>query len=185
MVIKSRSLFFLTFTIIFSLVLSACGAPSTPVGSIAPSEPAGDVIPPIDVNKSITIVIPEDPPSFNPFVADTGYDSLVMELVMLGLADLDPNGNAFPELAAELPSLVEWVNANSGVIFILWDEGNGGLNIPIIAAGPGVKKNYESLESYDHGSLTKTVETIFGLPILPAVQEKETFSDMFEPGQFP
>ena len=52
--------------------------------------------------EGIVIIIPEDPPSFNPAVADTGYDYLVMELVMLGLSDIDPNGNVFPELAAEL-----------------------------------------------------------------------------------
>jgi peptide/nickel transport system substrate-binding protein len=58
-----------------------------------------------DSNKSITIVIAEDPPSFNPIVADTGFDALVMELVMLGMTDVDPEGNVFPELAAELPTL--------------------------------------------------------------------------------
>jgi len=55
-------------------------------------------------NEGIVIVIPEDPPSFNPVTADTGYDSLVMELTMLGLSDIDPSGNVFPELAAELPT---------------------------------------------------------------------------------
>ena len=43
-------------------------------------------------DSSITIVIPEDPPTFNAAATDTGYDSLVMELVMLGLADIDPYG---------------------------------------------------------------------------------------------
>ena len=62
-------------------------------------------------HKSITIVIPEEPPSFNPIIADTGYDALVMEMVMLGLSDIDPQGNVFPELAAELPTL-----ANGGVV---------------------------------------------------------------------
>jgi peptide/nickel transport system substrate-binding protein len=59
----------------------------------------------------IVIAIPEDPPNFNASVADTGYDALVMELVMLGLADIDPEGNVFPELAAELPTV-----ENGGVI---------------------------------------------------------------------
>ena len=40
--------------------------------------------------EGIVIVIAEDPPSFNPAIADTGYDYLVMELVMLGLTDIDP-----------------------------------------------------------------------------------------------
>ncbi len=55
--------------------------------------------------KDITIVIPEDPPSFNPIIIDSGYDALVMELVMLGLSDIDPDGKVFPELAAELPTI--------------------------------------------------------------------------------
>jgi peptide/nickel transport system substrate-binding protein len=62
-------------------------------------------------DKEIVIVIAEDPPSFNPVIADTGYDYLVMELAMLGLADIDPNGNVFPELAAELPT-----HENGGVV---------------------------------------------------------------------
>ena len=62
-------------------------------------------------DKGIIIVIAEDPPSFNPVIADTGYDYLVMELAMLGLADVDPNGNVFPELAAELPT-----HENGGVV---------------------------------------------------------------------
>ncbi|MFN8384025.1 MAG: peptide ABC transporter substrate-binding protein [Anaerolineales bacterium] len=59
---------------------------------------------PASNSKNITIVIPEDPPSFNPIITDTGYDALVMELVMLGLSDIDPEGNVFPELASELPT---------------------------------------------------------------------------------
>jgi ABC-type antimicrobial peptide transport system permease subunit len=37
-------------------------------------------------------------------VADTGYDALIMELVMLSMTDVDPQGNVLPELAAELPT---------------------------------------------------------------------------------
>jgi peptide/nickel transport system substrate-binding protein len=60
---------------------------------------------------SIVFAIPEDPPSFNAAVADTGYDALVMELALLGLAEIDPEGNVFPELAAELPT-----QENGGVV---------------------------------------------------------------------
>ena len=95
---KSRSLFFLSSIIILSIILSACGgkvqqATAAPDANVT-TEPA------VASNKNIRIVIAEDPPSFNPIVADTGYDALVMELVMLGLTDIDPNGNVFAELAA-------------------------------------------------------------------------------------
>jgi peptide/nickel transport system substrate-binding protein len=82
----------------------------------APTEAAPTEAAPVEETKpaeetSIVIVIPEDPPSFNATVADTGYDALVMELVMLGLADIDHEGNVFPELAAELPTV-----QNGGVV---------------------------------------------------------------------
>ena len=71
--------------------------------------------------SQIVIVIAEDPPSFNATMTDTGYDALVMELVMLGLSDIDPNGNIYPELAAELPTV-----ENGGVII---DEENGTMDV--------------------------------------------------------
>ena len=131
---KTRSLLFLSFTIILSLVLTACGASSQQLPSTtnnATDEPVGSSA----SDKSITIVIAEDPPSFNPMVADTGYDAMVMELALLGMTDIDPNGNVFAELAAELPTV-----ENGGVVIdedagtmsvtwnmredILWQDGN-------------------------------------------------------------
>ena len=75
MVTSTRTLLFLTVTIIASHLLVACQA-------VTVAEP-----PASDPGENITIVIAEDPPSFNPMVADTGYDALVMELVMLGKTD--------------------------------------------------------------------------------------------------
>lgn len=71
--------------------------------------------------STIVIVVAEEPPSFNPIITDAGYDSLVMELVMLGLADLDPEGNVFPELAAKLPTV-----ENGGVVM---DEEAGTMDV--------------------------------------------------------
>jgi peptide/nickel transport system substrate-binding protein len=73
--------------------------------------------------SSVVIVIPEDPPSFNAMISDTGYDALVMELVLLGLTDLDPNGNVVPELAACLPTVENGdviVDENSGSMDVTW-----------------------------------------------------------------
>lgn len=87
---KTCTLLLLTIMVILSVLLAACQpAAQQPSIEETPSSSASD--------KSITIVIAEDPPSFNPMVADTGYDALVMELVMLGLTDI--------ELAAELPTV--------------------------------------------------------------------------------
>jgi len=111
---KTRTLLFLTIMVIFSLLLAAC-QPSA-------QQPGTEETPSASTSeKSITIVIAEDPPSFNPMVADTGYDALVMELVMLGMTDIDPQGNVFPELAAELPTI-----ENDGVVI---DEDAGTMSV--------------------------------------------------------
>ena len=93
-----------------------------PTEAPAPTEAPPPTEPPaVEEETSITIVIPEDPPNFNAAVADTGYDALVMELVLLGLADIDAEGNIFPELAAELPTL-----ENGGVVI---DEENWTMDV--------------------------------------------------------
>jgi peptide/nickel transport system substrate-binding protein len=74
------------------------------VSDTEPALPATEEIPP-EEKSSITILIPEDPPSFNAIVGDTGYDSLVMNLVMLGLTGVDPEGSVYTELAEELPTI--------------------------------------------------------------------------------
>jgi peptide/nickel transport system substrate-binding protein len=79
--------------------------------------------PPASDQNSITIVIPEDPPSFNPIITDAGYDSLVMELAMLGLSDVDPDGNVFPELAADLPTTENGdvvIDEDAGTMAVTW-----------------------------------------------------------------
>jgi peptide/nickel transport system substrate-binding protein len=73
--------------------------------------------------STIVIVVAEEPPSFNPVITDAGYDSLVMELVMLGLTDIDPNGKVFPELAAELPSVENGdvvMDQEAGTMSVTW-----------------------------------------------------------------
>ena len=111
---QKRTLLFLTVTVIASLLLAACqpAAPGEPNASASPTS-----------EKNITIVIAEDPPSFNPIVADTGYDALVMELVMLGLTDVDPQGKVFPELAAELPTVDNGgvkIDEEAGTMSVTW-----------------------------------------------------------------
>ena len=100
--IKSLSLVFAVI-LVFSLPGCQPGGktPTAPGGAPSPSAPGTQGA---AQESTIVIVVAEEPPSFNPVIPDAGYDSLVMELVMLGLSDVDPDGNVFPELAAELPT---------------------------------------------------------------------------------
>jgi peptide/nickel transport system substrate-binding protein len=90
--------------LVFSLLGCQAGGKTTvvPTGVQSPSAPGTQGA---AQASTIVIVIAEEPPSFNPVITDAGFDSLAMELVMLGLTDVDPNGNVFPELAAELPTV--------------------------------------------------------------------------------
>jgi peptide/nickel transport system substrate-binding protein len=65
----------------------------------------------VDVLEDAIIVpIPIDPPSFNAYLNDTGYEALVGELIYGALAEIGPDGNYYPELAVDLPTL-----ANGGL----------------------------------------------------------------------
>jgi peptide/nickel transport system substrate-binding protein len=83
----------------------------------APAEPAPaeeaepEAEPEMAEETSITILIPEDPTGFNGLVTDTGYEQTLMELALLGLTDIDPQGEIFLEMAAEMPTL-----DNGGVV---------------------------------------------------------------------
>jgi peptide/nickel transport system substrate-binding protein len=93
----------------------AAAAPAT----AAPATAAPAVAAP--PTTSITVVIPEDPPSFNAVISDTGYDALVMHMVLLGMTGVDPQGNVYPVLAKELPSV-----GNGGVVL---DEKTGSMDV--------------------------------------------------------
>jgi peptide/nickel transport system substrate-binding protein len=72
---------------------------------------------------SITIVIPDEPPSFNAVISDTGYDGLVMHMVLLGMTGIDPQGNIYPVLAEELPTTDNGevvVNAQKSTMDVTW-----------------------------------------------------------------
>ncbi|HEY7374880.1 MAG TPA: alkaline phosphatase family protein [Polyangia bacterium] len=89
-------------------------------------------------------------------------------------------------LASNLPPLIDYANAHAGVIFIVWDEPEGGSPVmPFFAIGPNVKPGYTSSVTFTHSSLLKTVEEIFGLPVLPTVAGATDFADLFQPGTLP
>ncbi|MBI5935014.1 MAG: peptide ABC transporter substrate-binding protein [Chloroflexi bacterium] len=85
----------LALVLFFSMV--GCQGGAAPTQSGTETQGAGE-------ESTIVIVVADEPPSFNPIITDAGFDSLAMELVMLGLTDVDPDGDIFPELAAELPN---------------------------------------------------------------------------------
>jgi phosphatidylinositol-3-phosphatase len=85
-------------------------------------------------------------------------------------------------LRAELPAMISYANAHDGVIFLAWDEGKGTRKLPFLAVGKSVRKGFAGPAQYDHGSIIKTVERIFGLPVLEAVKGSRDLAGLFEAG---
>ena len=88
-------------------------------------------------------------------------------------------------LAGELPAILTWANAHQGVVFIVWDEGEVTAKLPFIALGTGVVPGATSNVEFNHKSFVKSLELIFGLPILPTVSSANTFDSLFAVGAFP
>jgi peptide/nickel transport system substrate-binding protein len=103
---KTKKFVLLAMTGIAILILASL-AGCTPGATDTPKPPE---------ETSIIIVIPEDPISFNGVATFTGYERFAQEMVMLSLAEADPNGEIYPELAVELPT-----EENGGVV-VDWDE---------------------------------------------------------------
>jgi len=75
-----------------------------------------------------------------------------------------------------------------GVIFITWDEGEGGSApgdtkdgpIGMIVLSPNAKVGYQNSIHYDHGSTLRTVEEIFKVsPMLGGAANQTDLSDLF------
>ena len=87
-------------------------------------------------------------------------------------------------LKAELPAMIGWANHSKAVIFLVWDEGHETRKLPFLAIGPQVRKGYAGPVAYDHGSIIRTVEKVFGLPVLGTVRGSRDLGDLFQAGAF-
>ena len=103
--------------VLLTLFVSGCGpAAAPPPPEEPPAAPADTPTPTTPPpappeETSIVILVPEDPGVFNSLVTDSGYQQMLMELVLLGLTDIDPEGEFYLELAAEMPTI-----ENGGVV---------------------------------------------------------------------
>ena len=70
--LKRKGLLFFAIAGMLAVLITSCAPATTP--------------PP--ATKSIVIAIPEDPPSFNAIVGDTGYDALVSLKLLEGIVDI-------------------------------------------------------------------------------------------------
>jgi len=86
-------------------------------------------------------------------------------------------------LMRELPALMlspAFANSRS-LLVITFDEGDGASDrVATILAGGGVKAGFESAATYDHYSLLRTVESLWGLaPLAPGDERATPMTDFF------
>src|SRR4030042_4027903 len=131
---KSKWFTLLAILVVIGILTSACAqatAEPTQKPPVTEETEEPPVVEPTQVpeptvapeKSQIVVVLAEDPPSFNAAVNQSGFDVLVMELTMLGLADFDEVGNAFPELAAELPTVENGevvIDEEAGTMDVTW-----------------------------------------------------------------
>jgi peptide/nickel transport system substrate-binding protein len=149
----------LAILVVISILASGCTkATATPTQEIIATQVspvATEVVTEPAEKSQITIVLAEDPPSFNATIGQTGFDSLVMELVLLALADIDEAGNAIPEISTELPTIdnggvvVDEENSTMDVTWklrqdISWEDGT-----PVTA--DDIVFTYEAVVDPEHG----------------------------------
>ena len=75
---------------------------------------------------------------------------------------------------------------NGGVLFIVWDEGDENLingasdgPVPMLVLSPLAKTGYASTTVYTHSSMLRTVEEIFGVPLLRDAKNATDLSAFF------
>ncbi len=122
---------FALFGLLLGLV-TACAA-GNPIQAPAPT--ATPTLPPLAlavdvIDDAIIVHIPIDPPGFNAYLNDTGYESLAGELVYGALVEIGPDGRYYNELAANIPTLANGELSQDGLDVtwrlrpgIVWSDG--------------------------------------------------------------
>ncbi len=84
-------------------------------------------------------------------------------------------------LKANIPTILHSSQYRAGgAIFIVWDEATKGDGpIGSIVMSPFAKQGYQNKIHYTHGSLLRTVEEIFGVPLLNDAAKETDLSDLF------
>lgn len=108
-----KSLKVLLFTLLAAaLLLTACQpaekpAPEQPAETAAPEQPAAPTVDPNAPVKGGTVVVgtPQEPTTLSPLLASATIDDTISSFIVEGLVGIDANGDYFPVLAEELPTI--------------------------------------------------------------------------------
>jgi hypothetical protein len=89
-------------------------------------------------------------------------------------------------LKDNLAPVLDYVDTHDGLLFVAWDEGGpSSKTMPFFAFGPSVVPGKASGVTLTHSSLLRTLDEMFGLPVLPTVAGASDLSDLFVDGHLP
>ena len=126
---------YLALFMILALVLSACAAPAAPAtdsGEAAPSEDATAGEP--EGEKQIIYALYQEPELLNPFIATQTAAAETYQFVIEGLLGVNPDGDRFPVLAAEVPSVENGLVSEDGLTVTLGSVTGTALWIIVLAS---------------------------------------------------
>jgi peptide/nickel transport system substrate-binding protein len=145
----SRFTFHVLRLTFYVLLLTACNGVATPAPPPTQQPLPGSL-------ETVVIPISEDPPGFNAYLTDTGYEELLGELIFEGLAEMAPDGSFYPKLALELPTQENGGISPDGLTVtwklrdhILWSDGQ-----PFTS--DDVRFTWEALSHPDNGLASAT-----------------------------
>ncbi len=95
------------------ILLTGCiaGPPPPPTPTPIPTPTLPPLARSVDIQREAVVILAAiDPPSFNAYLNDSGYEALIGELVYGALAEIGHDGKYYPELAEVLPTV-----ANGGL----------------------------------------------------------------------
>ncbi|MCB0183359.1 MAG: peptide ABC transporter substrate-binding protein, partial [Caldilineaceae bacterium] len=131
--LRPRAFAVWTFVLVLALVFAACAPTASPAPSQA--EPSGDdaaaaPATSADGEKQIIYALYQEPELLNPYIATQTAAGEANTFIIEGLLSVDPDGNRFPVLAQEVPSIDNGLVSEDGLIVtynlkegILWSDG--------------------------------------------------------------
>ncbi|MEZ4674222.1 MAG: peptide ABC transporter substrate-binding protein [Caldilineaceae bacterium] len=120
-----------TLAILVTFVLSACAPAAAPAPTQAEAESASTAdTATSEGEKQIIYALYQEPELLNPYIATQTAAGEALTFIIEGLLNVDPDGNRFPVLAKEVPSVDNGLVSEDGMMVtynlkegILWSDG--------------------------------------------------------------
>ena len=149
---------YLSVLLLLALVASACAAPAA-----APTTDGGDAAPAADTaagteaaEKQIIYALYQEPELLNPFIATQTAAAETYQFAVEGLLGVNPDGDRFPVLAQEVPSIENGLVSEDGLTVtynlkegVVWSDGE-----PFSC--DDVLFTYETVTNPDSGAVSTT-----------------------------